>query len=84
VWFTSAAGLVVSLVFLTGVVSSAFGVWSGFWGIVANIVVFVLGSLVTSSNPDESVISAWQDAMSESTVALDREHRDDVVVSSDD
>jgi SSS family solute:Na+ symporter len=81
----SAAGLIVSLVFLTSVVSSPLGVWPGFWGIVVNVVVFVLGSLVTSSTPDESVIRAWQDAMAESTVALDREHRDDdVVVSSDD
>jgi Na+/proline symporter len=80
----SAVGLVVSLLFLTAVVPSPSGVWPGFWGIVANVVSFVAVSLVTSSKPDASVIRRWQSAMSESTVSLDREHREDVVVSSDD
>ena len=81
----SAVGFVVALVFLTSVVSSPFGVWPGFWGLVANIVVFVALSLVTSSTPDDAVIRSWRDAMAESTVALDREHREeDVVVSSSD
>ncbi|MFB6130187.1 MAG: sodium:solute symporter family protein [Salinigranum sp.] len=79
-----ALGLITSLVFLLGWVSSPFGVWPGFWGLVVNVVAFVVVSSVTNSHPEKSTINEWQEAMQDSTVALDREHRENVVVSSDD
>jgi SSS family solute:Na+ symporter len=82
----SALGGLSALLFLTGPLApfNPAGFWPGFWGVIINVVVFVAVSAVTSSNPDDSTIRRWQDAMSQTTVSLDREHRDRTVVTSDD
>lgn len=64
--------------------TSPLGFYAGAWGLITNVVVFGLVSLVTSTHPDDSMIRSWQSALREPITNLDRDFRDTSVETGAD
>lgn len=74
----SVLGGVIALLFLaTPLLSGPAIIWSGLWGVLANVVAFVLVSAITDSSVNEEMIDDMQEAMGQSYGELEDQYRRD-------
>jgi SSS family solute:Na+ symporter len=70
-------GAVVALLFVSPQISGPLpSIYDPFWGVVANLIAFVVVSIVTASHPDESTLNAWREAFETPFVVIERRYRD--------
>jgi SSS family solute:Na+ symporter len=74
----SSVGFVVNLLFLSlsQISTPVPGIWEGFWGVVANILLFIGVSILTSSHPENAKMKSWRETFRQPFLSFDQEQQE--------